>query len=104
MAAPVRRLPFVLLGLMTVATFGGPVAFGLALGGGASAAWPPDRAVEWWTLGVISGLVVGLMVACIAVGVANARPRRDRLGTQSDSDEPGRQGRGDPGGDRSTRD
>ena len=65
----VRRLPFVLLGLMTVATFGGPVAFGLVLAGGARASWPPDRPVEWWTLGVISGLVVALMAACIAVGL-----------------------------------
>jgi hypothetical protein len=71
MAGPVRRLPFVLLGLMTVATFGGPVAFGFVLGGGVRPVWPPDRPVEWWALGGISGLVLALMIACIAVGLSN---------------------------------
>ncbi|HEX8201061.1 MAG TPA: hypothetical protein VF590_11275 [Isosphaeraceae bacterium] len=71
MGGPVRRLPFVLLGLMTVTTFGGPVAFGLVLGGGVRATWPPDRPVEWWALGLISGLVVALMIACIGVGLAH---------------------------------
>lgn len=73
MAAPVRRLPFVLLGLMTVAAFGGPVAFGLVLSGGPRPSWPPDRPVEWWTLGGISGLVFALMIACISIGLANGR-------------------------------
>jgi membrane associated rhomboid family serine protease len=65
------RLPFVLLGLMTVFTFGGPVAFGYVLRGGASPNWPPDRPVEWATLLGISGVVVGLMTACLALGVIN---------------------------------
>ena len=37
-----------LLGLLTLATFGGPVAIVASLRGGASRDWPPDRPVEWW--------------------------------------------------------
>ncbi len=47
MTAPskkVPRLPFVLLGLMTAFSFGGPLAIGYVLRGGASPNWPPDRA------------------------------------------------------------
>lgn len=75
MSGPPRvpRMPFVLLGLMTAFTFGGPVGFGLVLRGGRSPDWPPDRAVEWWTLAGISGMVVALMAACIVVGLGNAR-------------------------------
>ena len=71
--ARAHPLPFVLLGLMTVAAFGGPLAFGLVLRGGKSPDWPPDRPVEWWTLGGLSALVVALMVASVAVAVANQR-------------------------------
>jgi len=74
MGGRVRRLPFVLLGLMTIASFGGPVAFGFVLGGGARRSWPPDRPIEWWTLGAVSGLVVILMAACIAIGLQNSSP------------------------------
>ena len=71
MAPRVSRLPYVLLGLMTLATFGGPVVIGLVLSGGPSGKWPPDRPVEWWTLGIVSGVVVVLMVACVGIGLAN---------------------------------
>jgi hypothetical protein len=60
---------------MTVATFGGPVAFGWVLSGGRSPAWPPDRPVEWWTLGGLSALVAALMAACIAVALRNRQDR-----------------------------
>jgi hypothetical protein len=87
MARPVRRLPFVLLGLMTVATFGGPVAIGLALRGGDRPDWPPDRPVEWWVLGGISGLVFALMVACIAFSLIHQRAMRGGMRTHADSNE-----------------
>ena len=68
MAAPVPKAPFILLGLMTLATFGGPLAIFLTLRGGRNPDWPPDRAVEWWTFGLITGSVAVLMVACLSVG------------------------------------
>ena len=46
------RLPYVLLGLLTLATMVGPVAIVVAIRGGPSPDWPPDRAVEWWTFGL----------------------------------------------------
>lgn len=67
------RQAFVLLALMTIAAFGGPVGFGAILRGGASRGWPPDRPVEWAALFGISGLVVALMVLSIAVALANSR-------------------------------
>ncbi len=67
------RLPFALLGLMTVFTFGGPIAIGSVLRGGASPNWPPDRAVEWATLLGISGVVLALMIACLGLALANRK-------------------------------
>jgi hypothetical protein len=67
---PPPRAPLVLLGLMTVASFGGPFVIFVTLQGGASAHWPPDRPVEWWVFGLITGLVAVLMTACLALGLA----------------------------------
>jgi hypothetical protein len=67
------RLPMVLLGLMTIFSFGGPLAFGYVLRGGRSPNWPPDRPVEWATLLGISGMVVALMTACLALGLVNRK-------------------------------
>ena len=65
------RLPFVILGLMTLACFGGPVAFGYVLRGGPNPDWPPDRPVEWATLGLVSGLVVLLMLVSFSFALRN---------------------------------
>lgn len=70
------RQAFVLLTLMTVAAFGGPIGFGAVLRGGDRPGWPPDRAVEWAALFGISGLVLALMVLAIAVALANQRAAR----------------------------
>ncbi len=44
-------LPYVLLGAMTLVSFGGPFAMLVVIRGGSSADWPPDRAIEWITIG-----------------------------------------------------
>ena len=64
---PLPRWPFVLLGLMTTFTIGGPFLIGLVLRGGAKPNWPPDRPVEWATLLGVSGAVLGLMLACLSL-------------------------------------
>ena len=78
------KRPFVLLALMTIASFGGPVAFGVVLRGGQRPTWPPDRAVEWAALGGITALVLALMIVGIAMMVRNqrevARARQSRVG------------------------
>jgi hypothetical protein len=74
-AAPAAVLPFVLLGLMTLAAFGGPFVIALAVRGGEHSGWPPDRPVEWWVFGLVTGAVVVLMGACVTAGLW-ARPAK----------------------------
>jgi hypothetical protein len=71
--APPPRWPLALLGLLTVLAFGGPFVIALVLGGGRRASWPPDRAVEWWTFGLVCGAVAVLMGACLALAL-RSRP------------------------------
>jgi hypothetical protein len=67
-------LPVIMLGLMTIASFGGPLVIFFVVRGGSRSVWPPDRAVEWWVTGGVIGLVVLLMTACVTCGVW-AKPR-----------------------------
>jgi hypothetical protein len=67
------RMPFVLLGLQTIATVGGPIAILLTLRGGASRQWPPDRPLEWWTFGICTAAVLILLAASLLVGLARWR-------------------------------
>ena len=71
--ARVARGPLVLLGLMTLNTFAGPLVFGLVLRGGHSPDWPPDRPIEWYTLGGILLLALVLTIVAIVLAVANQR-------------------------------
>ena len=70
MSRRLPRYPFVLLGAMTLFTFGGPFLIGYFLGGGASPKWPPDRPIEWAVLLGVSGMVAVLMMACLSAGFA----------------------------------
>lgn len=91
MTAPskkVPRLPFVLLGLMTAFSFGGPLAIGYVLRGGARPNWPPDRGVEWITFGVVAGMVFVLMMACLSLALVN-RQELKRVAIQSKTDRTG---------------
>ena len=65
---PLPRLPYVLLGAMTLVSFGGPFVLLAALRGGASGKWPPDRPVEWVVVITVFGLVTGLFLACVSIG------------------------------------
>jgi hypothetical protein len=66
---PLSWTPFVLLGLLTVATVGGPLAIFLTLRGGTRAEWPPDRTVEWWMFGGTIGGYLVLLTVVLAVGL-----------------------------------
>jgi hypothetical protein len=71
--APRQKRMLILLGIMSLGTFGGPVAIGAILRGGASRVWPPDRPVEWATLLGVSGLVAACMLAIISLGMTQRR-------------------------------
>jgi hypothetical protein len=62
-------LPYVLLGAMTLVSFGGPVAMLVVVRGGSSADWPPDRAIEWLTIGAIFGLFITIFIACVSISL-----------------------------------
>ena len=69
------KAPLVVLGLLTLATMGGPLVIFLAIRGGESREWPPDRPVEWWTFGLVVSAVVVLMLGCLTVGIWS-KPRK----------------------------
>ncbi len=66
-AAPLPRLPYVLLLLMSAVSFGGPFAIFLALRGGDEKGWPPDRIWEWAIIALVMVLFVSLFVACVSI-------------------------------------
>jgi membrane-associated phospholipid phosphatase len=65
--------PFVLLGLLTFATLGSPLAIFLTLKGGQRPAWPPDRPLEWWTFGIAISTYLVLLTVCLTVGIVRWR-------------------------------
>ena len=66
-ADPLPRLPYVLLAAMTVVSFGGPFVIVGVMRGGERARWPPDRPMEWVTIGVVLALFLILFVACVSI-------------------------------------
>lgn len=66
-AAPLPRLPYVLLLLMSVVSFGGPFVIFLALRGGDEKGWPPDRIWEWAIIALVLVLFVSLFAACVSI-------------------------------------
>ena len=66
-----QKRMLILLSVMTLATFGGPVGVWSVLRGGPSADWPPDRPVEWVALFGTAALVLSCMVAIVSMGLAH---------------------------------
>ncbi|APW61017.1 hypothetical protein [Paludisphaera borealis] len=73
-AAPPSRLPLVLLGLMTLISFGGPFLIAVILWGGPQSGWPPDRPVEWVGVGLVLVLFAACFTACVTIGWWHVRP------------------------------
>jgi hypothetical protein len=61
---------------MTLVSFGGPFVMLVIIRGGARANWPPDRPVEWFTIGLVLTLAIALFVACVSIGWWYAPARR----------------------------
>ncbi|WP_165248597.1 hypothetical protein [Paludisphaera soli] len=70
---PVSKAAYVLLGLMTVVSFGGPFGIALILHGGERTGWPPDRTAEWVGMGGVLALFIVCFVACLTARVWMAR-------------------------------
>lgn len=70
------RLPLVLLGLMTLVSFGGPVLIAVLLWGGSRSGWPPDRPVEWVGVGLVMVAFAVCFTACLTVGWWHGHPPR----------------------------
>jgi hypothetical protein len=66
-ADPLPRLPYILLAAMTVVSFGGPFVIVAVVRGGESAGWPPDRSIEWVTIGLVMALFLSLFVTCVSI-------------------------------------
>lgn len=84
-ALPPRLRPMLLFILLTMMTFGGPMAIVLVGRGGDRPGWPPDRPVEWWTFGIVTIGFVLLMTSCILDASLTLRQSR-RDATQSTSE------------------
>jgi hypothetical protein len=72
------HLPYALLGALSLACFGGPVVILVAVRGGESASWPPDRPLEWVTIALVLAIFIGLFLACITFGWWNPALRRTK--------------------------
>jgi len=72
------HLPYVLLGAMSIVSFGGPFLIFVVVRGGESARWPPDRAIEWITIALVFSLLITLFFACVTIGWWYPPPPRAR--------------------------
>ncbi len=76
MSRGILRFAYLLLGLMSLATFGGPFLIGAALRGGDSPKWPPDRPVEWVVFSGVTGVVVVVFIGLAGIWLANMNQLR----------------------------
>jgi len=63
----VSRAAYVVLGLMTLVSFGGPALIAVILWGGQRSGWPPDRPIEWIGVGLVLFLFLTCFIACLTV-------------------------------------
>jgi hypothetical protein len=87
---PVPRLPYLLLGGLTLVSFGGPFAMLVIVRGGPSPRWPPDRSIEWVVISLVCTLALALFGACVSIGWWYRQPRPTRKSTTRDPGSPNR--------------
>lgn len=57
----------ILLGMLSLSSFGGPFLILVVVMGGESRRWPPDRPIEWIVMTGVVAIEVVLIVACLTV-------------------------------------
>lgn len=83
-AQPPRLRPMILFLLLTLMTFGGPLAIVIVGRGGDRPSWPPDRPVEWWVFGGVTIGYLLLLSACVLdASLTLKRARRDQARANS---------------------
>jgi len=75
---PASRPAYVLLGLMTLLSFGGPFLIAAILWGGQRSEWPPDRPIEWIGVGSILVLFLVCFIACLTAPLWLPKTARGR--------------------------
>jgi hypothetical protein len=69
---------YALLAALTLVCFGGPFLVMVVVRGGASPEWPPDRPLEWFTIGGVLVLFAVLFLACVTISWWAPPPRRGK--------------------------
>lgn len=85
---PPRLRPMLLFILLTIMTFGGPMAIVIVGQGGDRPTWPPDRPVEWWVFGIVTIGYVLLLGACILDASLTLRRNRQNSAQSPPEDRP----------------
>lgn len=88
MSRSLVRVAYLLLALLTLATFGGYFLIGQVLRGGASPAWPPDRTVEWGVFAGVTGAVVGLILGLGVIWLMSLAGLRKEQRARADTQRP----------------
>lgn len=87
---PASRPAYVLFGLMTLLSFGGPFLIAAILWGGERSGWPPDRPIEWIGVGLILFLFLACFTACLTTPFWLSKSRRARPADPTPPDAPPR--------------
>ncbi len=63
------RLPYLLLGALSLVSFAGPFLVIGVIRGGENSRWPPDRPVEWLATGFLLAVFLFLFLACVGIRI-----------------------------------
>jgi len=72
--------------MMTIVSFGGPLALMLVIGGGEHPKWPPDRPIEWIAFGVIMTVACVLLLLCLSIRwwLPTVKSRAERIANRAE--------------------
>jgi hypothetical protein len=75
-------LPYILLGAMTLVTFGGPFVILLALRRGSRPDWPPESTSEWSIILLVLALEAALVLSCLSIRLWYPVPGTSKRGRE----------------------